>query len=202
MIDDALSNPTEDMNDLPEALLWVSPKLVQIIQTCILIQAGSISSLPGLWARIATRWMLGYSWKEMQSAIAPISSLKDTEARNLFRKISSPPRIQKLNPDQTLQRLAQCCINIISLQLQKAKDRGQILMLYCAWSHIVRACLPTLKLLQTVQKLVMMENFAKLHGVCVCLKIETKLLKADILATNPQYCDVAGGPPKGSRAPG
>ncbi|KAK7007557.1 hypothetical protein R3P38DRAFT_1656531 [Favolaschia claudopus] len=145
---------------IPEALeiQVVSPTLVRIIQTWILIRAtSSMSSHRNL---IITRWVLDYSWDEMQTAIAPICFLKGEsdirylccDIRYLCWKISSPARIQELHLDQTLQILAKRCIQVICLQLQRRKAWWETSI------HIVRVCSPTIELLEAVLRLVTTEN--------------------------------------------
>ncbi|KAK7042831.1 hypothetical protein R3P38DRAFT_326377 [Favolaschia claudopus] len=137
-----------ETDDMPEALETVSPTLVQIIQTCRLLESGLV----------VLRWILDYNWGEIQSIIAPISFWKDIDIQNLCSEISSPLRIQELNPDQALQKLATRCIEILCLQFQRKKEGWVPGIIRCAWSHIVRACLPTSELLETVQRLVTAEN--------------------------------------------
>ncbi|KAK7007527.1 hypothetical protein R3P38DRAFT_1656021 [Favolaschia claudopus] len=141
----------EETDDMLEALETVSPTLVQIIQTCALLE-----SVYGILALV--RWVLDYSWEQMQSIIAPISSCKDIDVQNLCSQISSPLCIQKLNPDQALQKLATRCIELLCLQLQRQKKGWNPLIFRCSWSNIVRACFPTQELLETVQKLATAEN--------------------------------------------
>ncbi|KAK7042865.1 hypothetical protein R3P38DRAFT_2511992 [Favolaschia claudopus] len=117
--DSELGHPKEETDSFPEAPC-VSPDLVRVIQTCALIRPDSSRVT---WRDIITaRWLLNYSWEELQSTIVPISSLKDIDIQNLCLKISSPLRIQELNPDQTLQRLAKDCMELFCWQLQRLND--------------------------------------------------------------------------------
>ncbi|KAK7000654.1 hypothetical protein R3P38DRAFT_2651501 [Favolaschia claudopus] len=142
----------EETDDMPEAMETISPTVVQIIQICTLLAYRDVSSL-----NIAC-CVLDYSWGEMQSIIAPISLWKDIDIQNLCSEISSPLRIQELNPDQVLQKLATRCIEMLCLQLQTPKKGWEPGIFWCQWGYIVRACFPTLELLETVQGLVTAEN--------------------------------------------
>ncbi|KAK7042819.1 hypothetical protein R3P38DRAFT_3348702 [Favolaschia claudopus] len=137
------------IDDVAAVLETVSPTFVQIIHTCRLLESGLTT----------VRWVLDYSWEQMQAAIAPISSRigKDINIWSLCSEILFPLRIQELNPDQTLQRLATRCIELFCLQLRRQKEGWKPRRVWC-WSRIVRACLPTIELLETVQRLVTTEN--------------------------------------------
>ncbi|KAK7042824.1 hypothetical protein R3P38DRAFT_3449524 [Favolaschia claudopus] len=142
----------EETDDMPEVMETISPTVVQIIQICTLLTYG------GGWSLTMARWVLEYSWGEMWSIIAPISSCKRIDIQNLCSETSSPLRIQELNPGQVLQKLAARCIELLCMQLQRQKKGWKAAIFWCSWSYIVRACFPTLELLETVQKLVTAEN--------------------------------------------
>ncbi|KAK7000667.1 hypothetical protein R3P38DRAFT_1841054 [Favolaschia claudopus] len=155
ILDDAYSSfyCVPDKEDWPEAL-WDSPKLTQIIQTAIIIRSGGWATGGAYMALVATRYILDYSWEEMQTAVTPILSLKYPNARNLCLKISSPSHIQELNSDQTLQRLAERCMEIICWD---RVEQGQaISFIELPWSYLLRASSPTIQLLETVQRLLVL----------------------------------------------
>ncbi|KAK7042816.1 hypothetical protein R3P38DRAFT_3449501 [Favolaschia claudopus] len=161
------THPGEDVHDLSEALeTAVSPKLVRIIQTSMLIRAGS-GTFEGLYSLLRTiRFILDYSWEEMRTAIAEIQPAITTgsDALNLCQKISSASYIQELHPNPTLQALAKSCVELVCLHLKMDDFEMSII---CGWSHILRACFPTTELLETVERLVTTENLAVLkqsHG--------------------------------------
>ncbi|KAK7007392.1 hypothetical protein R3P38DRAFT_1669024 [Favolaschia claudopus] len=112
----------QDIDDLPKSLELLSPTLVQIIQTFILV--GSSIWECRLWHFIRTRWVLDCSWEEMQSAITLICSFEDIDTRKLCRNFCSPSWIRELNPHQTLQRLAERCLEICCLPQKNNEGRN------------------------------------------------------------------------------
>ncbi|KAK7007546.1 hypothetical protein R3P38DRAFT_1656260 [Favolaschia claudopus] len=115
----------EETDDMPEVMETISPTVVRIIQICTLLRYGKG------WSLTMARWVLDYSWEQIQAAFASISSCKDIDIRDLCSQISSSLHIQELNPDLALQKLATRCIEILCLNLQSKKEGWEPVM----WVH-------------------------------------------------------------------
>ncbi|KAJ7626998.1 hypothetical protein FB45DRAFT_920465 [Roridomyces roridus] len=143
-------NGREKLLKIEDVTARMPPELIRLLHAQLLLYDAS-SQAPDV---AELRYLFNYSWEEMRNLLMPIHSFVnqgDTEEnlKLFFWSVCHPTRLHQLHPEETLVKLAQCCLRAM-ITMTRHEIPNWMHATPGRWGLVLRACPPDPLLLHTL----------------------------------------------------